>query len=234
MSSADPQPSSHEDEPLLLTRRDRTSVSTMPDARAPEFRHRHPVVALALLAVLVLLAAAALGARLWARHAMREALPQLDGSLSVPGLAAPVLVLRDVHGTPTLRAASLDDLLFAQGFVTAEDRLFQMDGIRRHAAGELAEVLGSAYLEHDRLQRILGIRDAADRALPALPPDQLHQLEAYARGVNASIVLQRDHLPIEFRLLHYVPRPWTPRDSLLVGLAMFQDLTNTFPTKLNR
>ena len=240
MSSTNPQTSSHEDEPLLLPRRDRSEVAAQtafPAASpqgAPRPRRRHPIAALVLLGLLMLLAAAALGARLWARHAMRAALPQIDGFLSLPGLSAPVAVLRDAHGVPTLRATSLDDLLFAQGFVTAGDRLFQMDGIRRHAAGELAEILGSAYLEHDRLQRTLGIRDAADRAFQTLPPGQLHELEAYARGVNASIALQREHLPIEFRLLHYTPAPWTPRDSLLVGLALFEDLTDSFPTKLNR
>ncbi len=236
MSSADPQTSSHEDEPLLLTRRDRTSVAaeTDPKPRPQRPSRRHPVAALLLMLLVILLIAAAIGARLWARHAMREALPQIDGAVSIPGLSAPVAVLRDAHGVPTLRASSIDDVLVAQGFITAQDRLFQMDGIRRHAAGELSEILGSAYLEHDRLQRILGIRDAADRALQTLPPDQLHQLELYARGVNAAIDMQRDHLPIEFRLLHYTPAPWTPRDSLLVGLAMFQDLTNTFPTELNR
>ncbi len=243
MSITDPQTSPHEDEPLLLPRRDRSEVAAQPaqpaaqlavQSRTPRSKSRHPIAALVLFGLLVLLAAAAVGARLWARHAMRAALPQIDGILRIRGLAAPVTVLRDAHGVPNLRASSLDDLLFAQGFITAGDRLFQMDGIRRHAAGELAEILGSAYLEHDRLQRTLGIRDAADRALQTLPPDQLHQLEAYARGVNASIDLQRDHLPIEFRLLHYTPAPWVPRDSLLVGLAMFEDLTDSFPTKLNR
>ncbi len=165
---------------------------------------------------------------------MRDALPQIDGTVHLSGLGAPVTVLRDVHGVPSLRAATVDDLLFAQGFVTAQDRLFQMDGLRRHAAGELAAVLGPAYLPHDRLQRVLGLRDAADRAIAVLPSDQLHQLEVYARGVNAEIASARDHLPVEFRLLHYTPAPWTPRDSLLVALAMFQELSNGFPTKLNR
>ena len=161
-------------------------------------------------------------------------LPQLDGSLTVYGLAAPVTVQRDAHGVPHIHASSLDDLVFAQGFVTAQDRLWQMDLLRRHAAGELAAILGRSMLEHDRLQRTLQLRAAADRALAALPPDQKHWLEVYARGVNASIVAQHDHLPVEFRLLGYQPAPWTPRDSMLVELAMFQDLTTGFPEKLGR
>ncbi len=234
MSSPELLPTPYEPEPEVLSRTPRNEQAHVASPPAGRSRRR----ALLILGPLALLAFLALGAwgtaLLWVRHAMREALPQIDGSLAVSGLAAPVTVLRDARGVPTIRAASLDDLLFAQGYITAQDRLFQMDGIRRHAAGELAEVLGSAYVQHDRLQRILGIREAADRAARALPPDQLRQLEAYARGVNASIAAQRDHLPIEFRLLHYAPAPWTPRDSLLVGLAMFQDLTNAFPAKLNR
>ncbi len=185
----------------------------------------------------VLVLAVAIGfvvARDWVRQTMSDSLPQLDGAILLPGLSAPVTIQRDAHGVPNIRATSLDDLLFAQGFVTAQDRLFQMDSLRRHAAGTLAEVLGPALLAHDRLQRTLQLRVAADRALTTLPPDQLHLLERYAAGVNASIALQRSHLPLEFRLLHYQPASWTPRDSLLVGLVMFQDLTTSFPSELNR
>ena len=175
---------------------------------------------LALLAVLA--AAAIFAGRHHVRNAMRENLPQLDGRLKVYGLAAPVTVERDVHSVPHIRANSMDDLVFAQGFVTAQDRLWQMDLLRRHAAGELAAILGRSMLEHDRLQRMLQIRASADRAIAALPADQRHWMEVYARGVNASIAAQRAHLPVEFRLLGYQPVAWTPRDSILVELVMFQ------------
>ncbi|MEO6911951.1 MAG: penicillin acylase family protein, partial [Edaphobacter sp.] len=112
--------------------------------------------------------------------------------------------------------------------------LWQMDMLRRHAAGDLAEILGPSLIQHDRAQRILMVRASADRAAASLLPDQLHWFQLYAQGVNASIAAQRPHLPIEFRILRYQPAKWTPRDSILVGLAMFQDLTNTFPQKLNR
>ncbi len=173
-------------------------------------------------------------ARHWVHQSLANSLPQLDGSLAIPGLAASVTVQRDTHGVPHIRAASLDDLVLAQGYITAQDRLWQMDALRRHAAGELAEILGPNMLPHDRAQRILQLRAAADRSLAVLPPDQLHLLQQYADGVNASIATQRPHLPLEFRLLRYQPAPWTPRDSILVGLIMFQDLTNTFPQELNR
>ncbi|WP_158943988.1 penicillin acylase family protein [Granulicella sp. S190] len=173
-------------------------------------------------------------ARHWTRQAMQDALPQVDGAIYVAGLSGPVTVQRDGHGVPHLRAGSLDDLVMAQGYVTAQDRLWQMDALRRHAAGSLAEILGASLIPHDRVQRTLQIRAAADRALAVLPADQLHLLERYAAGVNASIATQSAHLPLEFRLLRYEPAPWTPRDSLLVGLVMFQDLTNSFPQELNR
>src|SRR5882757_9247328 len=173
-------------------------------------------------------------ARHWLRQTMSDSLPQLDGGISIPGLSAPVTIQRDAHGVPHIRATSLDDLLLAQGFVTAQDRLWQMDSLRRHAAGTLAEILGPALLAHDRLQRTLLIRASADRAITTLSADQLHLLERYAAGVNASMNLQRAHLPLEFRLLRYQPAPWTPRDSLLVGLVMFQDLTTSFPSELSR
>ncbi len=192
-------------------------------------------IAIALTTLVILLAiVGTIIARQWLRQTMSDSLPQLDGAITIPGLSAPVTVQRDAHGVPHLRAASLDDLLFAQGFVTAQDRLWQMDALRRHAAGDLAEILGPSLLLHDRLQRTLQIRASADRAILTLPSDQLHLLERYAAGVNASIDLQRAHLPLEFRLLRYQPAAWTPRDSLLVGLVMFQDLTTSFTTELNR
>jgi penicillin amidase len=188
-----------------------------------------------LLALAAALAASAFFAgRHFIRNAMRQNLPQLDGSLAVYGLAAPVTVARDARGVPHIRAASMDDLVFAQGFVTAQDRLWQMDLLRRHASGQLAAILGRPMLEHDRLQRTLQLLAAADRAIAVLPADQRHWLEVYARGVNASIAAQRGRLPIEFHLLAYQPAPWTPRDSILVELVMFQDLTTGFPAKLAR
>ena len=153
-------------------------------------------VAIGFILALLLLIVAFFGARIWARHAMRDSLPQLDGSISLPGVSAPVTVQRDGHGVPSIHAASVDDLVIAQGFVTAQDRLWQMETLRRHGAGTLAELLGSSALQHDRTQRTLQLRAAADRALAALPPDQLHYLELYASGVNASIAAQQAHLPL--------------------------------------
>ncbi len=205
------------------------------DADGPIVPSRLPRnLAITFVVALVLLIAAFFGARIWARHAMRDSLPQLDGNLAIPGLSAPVIVQRNAQGVPYIKAASLDDLIVAQGFVTAQDRLWQMEALRRSALGTLAELFGSSALAHDRAQRTLQIGAAADRAIAVLPPDQLHYLELYARGVNASIAAQRPHLPLEFRLLHDDPAPWTPRDSVLLSLFMYQELTTAFPQKLGR
>ncbi len=231
-----PHPLAHD--PLAFTRKlrgDEVAPASEPPSNPEPRRRRWPrFAAAAALFLSLLLIACLVAGRLWMSRAMNAALPQLDGALSVPGLRAPVTVARDGHGVPTLRAGSLDDLIFAQGYVTAQDRLFQMDTLRRHASGELAEILGSRLVQHDRMQRILQIRAAADRAVSQLPPDQLHWLEIYAAGVNAAAEAMQDHLPVEFRILNYRPKPWLPRDSLLVSLAMFEDLTNGFPEKLNR
>jgi penicillin amidase len=188
--------------------------------------------------ILVLVAVLAGGGFFFARYYVRQQmvanLPQLDGSLVLYGLSAPVTIERDARGVPHIRASSIDDLLLAQGYVTAQDRLWEMDLMRRHAAGQLAAILGRSMLDSDRLQRTLQLRAVADRVVESMPADQKHLLEVYARGVNASIIAQHDHLPIEFRLLDYRPGPWTPRDSVLVELAMFQDLTTGFPEKLGR
>ncbi len=219
-------------EPVLLTRR--AIPEPHPGGHPPLRRRLIFALAITLPMLVILALVAFFAARHWAQQAMRDSLPQIDGDLHVAGLSAPVTIQRDAHGVPYIHAASLDDLVFAQGFVTAGDRLFQMDVLRRHASGELAEVLGQSLLLHDRTQRTLQLRAAADRAVAALPAEQLHFLEVYSRGVNASIDIQRAHLPLEFRVLRYQPAPWTPRDSVLIGLVMFQDLTNSFPVKLSR
>lgn len=197
-------------------------------------RRRIRRILLATLALLLLVLAAAFATRSWMHRSLDASLPEVDGKLTVSGLQAAVTVERDAHGVPHLTASSMDDLLFAQGYVTAQDRLWQMDMLRRHAAGELAEVLGSSMVEHDRTQRYLQLRAVADRSIPTMDAEERHSLERYAEGVNAEMAAAADHLPAEFRLLGYQPRPWTARDSLLVGFAMAEDLSTEYPEKLNR
>jgi penicillin G amidase len=180
--------------------------------------------------LLIVVFIAILGPLGWFYSVARSALPQLDGTIRVLGLSAPVRVIRDGHGVPTIEAESLSDLYFAQGYVIAQDRLWQMDGMRRFAAGELAEVLGSGLIERDREQRILGLRLAARRALEVISPEERSYFEAYARGVTAYIESHRDRLPLEFRILRYSPRPWTSEDSMLIPVQMIKDL-NHYPYK---
>src|SRR6202453_2207784 len=187
-----------------------------------------------IISLLIVAAVATAGSVAWLKKAMREQAPQLDGKLQLPGLSAPVLVQRDAHGVPHIQAATMNDLLGAQGYVVAQDRLWQMDMARRFAAGELAELLGSSVVEHDKLQRILQIRPAAEQLTATMPKDQKLLLEAFARGVNAYIASHQDTLPAEFRLLGYKPRPWQPVDSWLVALNMVQRLDTLYPWKLER
>ena len=189
-----------------------------------------------VLAGVVLLIVAALGAgagALWLRRAMQAQLPQLDGDRHTLAVTAPVAVQRDHQGVPHIVAESLDDLIAAQAYVTAQDRLWQMDMMRRAAAGELAEILGSNFVEHDRAQRVLEFRQTAERITASLSPHDRRLFEDYARGVNAYIN-EADALPAEFRLLNYQPRRWQPVDSVLIVLSMVQTLDDQWPTKLSR
>jgi penicillin G amidase len=196
----------------------------MPIVASPDLRaNRWPRWVGACLAGLFVLFACV---GLWAYLIARSALPQLDGSLPVPGLQQKVLVTRDAPGVPTIEAASLPDLFFAQGYVTAQDRLWQMDIMRRFATGRLAEVVGRDGLEHDKQQRILGIPQVARRSAAALLARDREYFEAYARGVNASMEHSRLHLPLEFRLLHYSPEPWTVEDCFAVGAELAQELNH--------
>lgn len=212
-------------------------------ASLPEVTRRNRV-ARALLIVVVLLLAAVVLVAAWAWWIARANLPQLDGAVAVPGLSAKVRVVRDEQGVPTIDAETLDDLFFAQGYVTAQDRLWQMDVMRRAAAGELSEVVGPATLKIDRRQRILGLRAIAEEAAKKVSGRDREYLEAYARGVNAFIASHRDRMMLEFRLMcassnalyllhcpaaeaaRYEVRPWTIADSFVIGASMVQDLNH--------
>jgi penicillin amidase len=178
-----------------------------------------------LLSILVVLA---VGVVAFAYVVARSALPQLDGRLQVKGLSGVVKVTRDGHGVPAIEAATLEDLFLAQGYITAQDRLWQMDIMRRFAAGELSEILGEDTLNIDREQRILGLGAAAKKGLVTASPRDRAYFEAYARGVNAFIESRGSSLPIEFRILGYRPRPWEPEDSIVIANQMVKDL-NYYP-----
>jgi len=187
------------------------------------------IVALVILLLLIIV-----GGGGWLYWRARRSLPQLDGAIQVAGLSAPVEVLRDARGVPHLRASSLEDLFFAQGYVTAQDRLWQMDLSRRLAEGELSEVFGDRALRLDIENRTLGFHQVSERALAELSREARAPLTAYANGVNAFIANHQHRLPIEFLLLMYQPRPWTEVDSLGVALNMAKMLNTTWGMDLMR
>ena len=197
-------------------------MSTAADIQVPTAR-RSPLRRILFLCLLFLLVVV-LAAAGYAFYVAHSALPQLDGRLDLPGLTSRVRVTRDSHGVPTIEAANLEDLFFAQGFVTAQDRLWQMDMMRRVASGELSEILGRDTLAIDREQRILGLRAAATKSIGMASPRDRQYFEAYARGVNAYIALAGKHLPIEFRILGYRPKPWQAEDSVVIANQMVKDL----------
>ena len=161
-------------------------------------------------------------------------LPQLEGTASLPGLHASVSVERDNWGVPHIRASSLEDLAEAQGYVMAQDRLWQMDLLRRAARGQLSEILGSVTLKTDKDFRILNFGRTAQREVEQMDPDHRRILEAYAQGVNHFIEQHSTKLPMEFTLLKYEPQPWQASDSLDIGAYMYRTLTYSWPHKLDR
>ena len=197
-------------------------MSTLADIGAVKSRRTSisRVLLWLVLAALILL----VGAVGYAYYVTHSALPQLDGRLQISGLSAPVTVTRDSHGVPTIEAANLEDLFFSQGYVTAQDRLWQMDIMRRFGSGELSEILGEDLLKVDREQRILGLRATAIKSLQTASPRDRSFFEAYARGVNAYIGARAQKLPIEFRILGYRPAPWLPEDSVVIANQMVKDL----------
>ncbi|MFZ0038050.1 MAG: penicillin acylase family protein [Candidatus Acidiferrales bacterium] len=161
-------------------------------------------------------------------------LPTLDGTVELPELKNSVTVDRDSWSIPWIQASSIEDLATAQGYVVAQDRLWQMDLLRRAAGGELSEIFGKIALDVDRENRTLGLRVAADAAAARMDPFARQILEAYARGVNRYIDERRGRLPIEFTVLRYEPRAWTPADTFLISAYMWKTLTTTWKAKLNR
>jgi penicillin G amidase len=161
---------------------------------------------------------------------IRASLPELNGSITVDGIVAVATIERDAAGIPTITARSREDLAFATGFAHGQDRFFQMDMIRRRAAGELSAVVGKVALPSDRHYRLHRFRSRARDVVGALPPGEARLLEAYARGVNAGLASLAAK-PFEYFLLRAEPEPWRPEDSVLVVYAMFVQLNDAWATR---
>jgi penicillin amidase len=193
---------------------------------------RRLIRAAALLLGLLLLLGVAAG--LYVRAQLRASLPQLEGTLRVPGLSAPVTIDRDALGIPTIRGASREDVARAIGVLHAQERFFAMDLSRRRAAGELSALVGPRALAADREVRVHRFRAEAQRAVKTMEPRARAVLDAYAAGVNTGLT-SLHRAPFEYLLLRQDPRPWLPEDSLLVVLSMFitlQDYTGSYESTL--
>lgn len=182
---------------------------------------------LAGLAVLLLLATGGVATALW------HTLPNGSHQATIPGLSAPATVELDENAIPRIRAATMRDAAAVLGYLHASERLFQMDLMRRAAAGELSEIAGPVALSSDRMMRTLGLRRSAEQSAASLDPDTKATLEAYAAGVNAHIAARGRLAAAEFLLLG-APRPWTPTDSLLWAKTMGLYLSANWRTELAR
>ena len=166
--------------------------------------------------------------------ALRRPLPRVSGTLTLPGLRAPVEVIRDRWGVPHIYARDSGDLFMAQGYVHAQDRLWQMEYHRRTGHGQLAEVFGPVALEVDRFLRVLGFSRVARREAAALDGEARMAIEAYVRGVNAYIARHARRLPIECTILRLRPRPWEPADVLVWGKVMALNLSENWAAEALR
>src|SRR5688572_27157480 len=200
---------------VAMAQTTRTPRTTAPPRR-PRARRLLRWTALLLASIALLLIVAA-GAG-WA--VLRASLPDREGERALAGLSAPARVSFDALGVPAIEAATRNDVARALGFVHAQDRFFQMDLTRRDAAGELAELLGSALLPRDRVTRRHRFRDLARRVIAAAEPGERAAIEAYAEGVNAGLEALGAR-PFEYIVLRARPVPWRPEDTMLATLAMF-------------
>jgi len=165
---------------------------------------------------------------------LRRPLPRTAGTLRLPGLSAPVRVLRDRWGVPHIYANSSADLFMAQGYVHAQDRLWQMELQRRTGHGRLAEIFGEIALDTDRFVRVMGFSRVAQRELDTLTDASHSVIEAYVRGVNAFADQNARRLPIEFTILRFTPEPWRPVDVLVWGKMLAQNLARSWITEVLR
>lgn len=202
--------------------------------RLPLPRGRWGKVAVVAGVLVMLPPAALLGAYWW----MRAQQPQTSGSVTIPGNGDPAEVVRDKQGVVHIFAATERDAYRALGYAHAQDRLWQMETMRRAGAGRLAELIGTKYgdfaLRTDRLMRTLGVRHAAEAMAATLSPDARAAFEAYAEGVNAYLATRSEGLPVEFQLLRHTPEPWSVADSLVWAKLMALQLSANYRDELFR
>jgi penicillin amidase len=192
-----------------------------------------------LAALLLVVVALGLAGFAYGWGAVRRSWPQIDGTVQVDSLEAEAVVIRDRWGIPHIYASNAHDLFFAQGYVHAQDRFWQMEFWRRVGSGRVAEILGPSALESDRFIRTVGWHRTAAQELERLDDESQAVLEAYAEGVNAYISTHRGRLGLEFTLLRltgveFEPEPWTPLDTLCWAKVMAWDLGGNMDEELLR
>ncbi|PWA11946.1 penicillin acylase family protein [Pueribacillus theae] len=175
------------------------------------------------LAILIILC---LGAFFFINNFINKSLPQIEGTIELPLLEDEVTVVTDGSGVPHIKAKNDHDLFVAQGYMQAQNRMFQMELSRRQASGTLSEVVGDATVEQDKYFRALGLRRAAEKSYDSYSDDAKQVLEWFAEGINAYIdeATNNNSLPVEFLLMGVTPQKWTPIDSLTIGKYMAFDL----------
>ncbi len=210
-----------------------TGSSTTPIGSGPVatqrrlFTRRNVFITIGVVVVLVVV-----GIAFYVWNEINKPLPTINGSAQLPGLSANVTVTRDTNGVPHIVAANIHDLYMAQGYVHAQDRLYQMFFFRTAGEGRLAELFSADLIDSDRYLRVIGFRRAAEAEYATLRPDVKEQLQWYADGVNAFVHTHADKLPLEFTLLGVGFEDWQPVDTIAFGKLQARDLTETWQNEL--
>ena len=158
----------------------------------------------------------------------------VDGAVHLKGLKAEVEIYRDSWGVPHIYAQNEDDLFFAQGYVQAQDRLWQMELHRRMGSGTLSEIFGESTLDMDKFSRALGLRKCAGDSCAVMDDGMLKVLNCYCSGINEYLRLNKDNLPVEFTVLGFKPAEWVPMDSITVANLVAWDLGKNWEVELLR
>jgi len=186
----------------------------------------------ALKTVAWILAAVIIVAGIGAYGYLKSTLPAYDGELTAPGLSDTVEIVRDSYGMPHIYGETDHDVYFGLGYAFAQDRLFQMDIVRRAIRGRLSEILGEDALGADRLFLTITAENPVDEMYEEYPPEIRDAMAAFADGVNFYLENRDGPLPLEFTLLGYEPEPWRPSDCAAAYYLMAWDLNSSFNTEL--
>jgi len=163
---------------------------------------------------------------------LRSTLPDYDGEMTISGLKDKVEIIRDSYGMPHIYAQTDEDAYFALGYCMAQDRLFQMDLVRRAARGRLAEILGQDLVPIDRFFRTITAGKSIESIASSYPHETLAAMKSYTQGVNYFIENRKGPLPLEFTILGYEPEPWQISDGSAVHYYMAWDLNSAFSIEM--